>query len=135
MLKQYLSIFFLTLSTLMMLGHSIIPHHHHSHLEDSIFHSINLPVYQSESNHHDGHLDNLFSLIPHGQKGVECISCPNIDEKFNKQNFTFIAIFPRYFEIIFPLILSENDFFDYYDTLLTSSYFPPGGLRAPPFFF
>jgi len=136
MLKQYLSVIFLSLSTLMMLGHSIFPHHHHIHSEDSSFHRNFHQISGTgieAGNHHDL-LDNIFSLVPHAQKGVECISCPNMDETFNKQYFTFIAIVPRYFGINLPLFVSEKYFFGKPDTLFISSYFPPGGLRAPPIY-
>ncbi len=133
MLKQYLSIFFLSLSTLMMLGHSIVPHHHHGHVEFPDFQE-QLPHIVHDSDRQDRHLNHVLFNIHQGQKGVECISCPNIDENFNNENFTFLAIVPTNIGLNFPLSLCQKFFFDYQDSLFISNYFPPGGLRAPPFF-
>lgn len=134
MLKNHLSLFFLYLSTLMMLGHGIVPHHHHGQVGSLDSHDHSLHHEGFDSHHEDQHLDHVFSNVQHGQKGVECISCPNIDEDFNNQNFSFPAISPLNLGINFSLIPVEKFFFDYQDTLFISNYFPPGGLRAPPVF-
>jgi hypothetical protein len=117
-----------------MLGHSIVPHHHHGYLDDNAFHSHSNNDIHSDFGISHELFDNVFSFVPHGKKGVECISCPNMDETFNKQYFTFFAILPTYIGINFTVSVSEKYFFDYPDALIISNYFPPGGLRAPPVF-
>ncbi|MCH6235183.1 hypothetical protein [Cognataquiflexum rubidum] len=136
MLKNYLSLFFLSVSTLMMLGHSIFPHHHHGNADEfhHNHHSHQGEVIGFNSADHHGLLDNVFSFVPHGQKGVECISCPNMDETFNKQYFDFQSNDTLCLKISFPVFVVNKQFFDPTEASLIVGYFPPGGLRAPPFF-
>ncbi|MCR9015288.1 hypothetical protein [Aquiflexum gelatinilyticum] len=136
MIKRYFSLFFLALSTLMMLGHSIIPHQHHGSLDKSHHnhHSDKVEIIGLNTADHHSILDNVFSFVPHGQKGVECISCPNMDETFNKQYFDFNAIIPVQIQFNYRITDIQQFFFDYPDALLITRYFPPVGLRAPPFF-
>ena len=134
MQKSYLSLFFLSLSTLMMLGHSIIPHHHHSHIEDFGFSGHFHQEFSSEieSSHHHTLLENFFSLVSHGHEGMECISCPNMDETFNNEYFDFYSVHQDEIRPKFPLIEEEKFFTEYNQDPFIFSYFPPGGLRAPP---
>jgi hypothetical protein len=120
----------------MMLGHSIIPHHHHRHVEDFKLFGNSHDEFHSgtDSGHDHGPLENVFSLVPHGQKGLECISCPNMDETFTKQCFDFTVIDLIFIEMNIPGFPFEDNFYEYSELFDVLGYSPPGGLRAPPFF-
>jgi hypothetical protein len=134
MFKQYISIFFLTLAQAMLLGHSFFPHHHHDPYDMYSHHEY--PCEHHHGNDHDTskhHSSDIFSMILHGQNGIECISCPHLDQPVQKQLFEFESvlgekkinpnIFPKAFKNTPPY---STSFYSKISELL------PDSLRAPP---
>lgn len=134
MFRKYISIFFLTLAQVMLLGHSIFPHHHHDPLDLYSHHSHACDHHHG--NEHDsnkGHSLDIFSLIQHGHEGIECISCPHMDQPVQKQIFIFE-----------PNLIENNRLLKFFQITnqLTPPYYPsfyakisellPDSLRAPP---
>ncbi len=134
MFKQYISIFFLTLAQAMLLGHSIFPHHHHDPL-DMYSHHV-YPCEQHHGNDHDTgkqHSSDIFSLIQHGQAGIECIACPHMDQPVQKQLFEFeseVAENKRLYKKFLGISKNSHP----YSTSFYSkiSELLPDSLRAPP---
>lgn len=132
MFKQYISIFFLTLAHAMLLGHSIFPHHHHDPLDIYSSHTCH-HHHENEHDSNKGHGLDIFSLIQHGQEGIECISCPHMDQPVQKQLFVFESnlIENNKLQIYFQITKKHTP--PYYPSFYPKiSELLPDSLRAPP---
>lgn len=134
MFRQYISIFFLALSQAMLLGHSIFPHHHHDPLDIYSNHSHSCEHHHGNEHDTDGHHSlDIFSLIQHGNEGLECISCPHMDQPVQKQLFVFESLFSEKTELIINLPITGQNISFYYHSFFTKTLeLLPDSLRAPP---
>lgn len=133
MLKKYTAILLMTVAYAILLGHNVIPHHHHDH------HDHDVP----EHNHHDQHhgddtnredLNHLFSHFTHSADGFNFTTSHNISNIFSKQQLSVVAVLPDNFLIskfIIPPLL-------YKPPAELLIYISPHslslGLRGPPAF-
>lgn len=134
MFRQYISIFFLSLAHTMLLGHSIFPHHHHDTLD--LYSNHRHACDHHHGNEHDSnksHSLDIFSLIQHGHDGIECISCPHLDQPVQKQLFEFESVvtenkirYKNFFLTTKNNLPYSTSFYSKISELL------PDSLRAPP---
>lgn len=150
MSKRNVSIFLLFLATGIILGHSIIPHHHHNH--DYLNHDHHINNHQHTEHHHGVHADigqhrdhgnedknndesdglnHLFSHFIHHDAGLSLCPSYNYNHSFLKQllssdlmqsSFSFIEHFTLQ---IRPQRPSQH-------FVYISPHFLSTGLRGPP---
>jgi len=134
MIRQNISIFFLTLAHMILLGHSILPHHHHDSLDNYSNHSKDCGHHHDNNHQSDWyHSENIFSLIPHGQEGLECIICPHLDQPIQKQFFIFESYLLVENEQQQNFLILKQDFLIYTTSFYAiKSELLPDSLRAPP---
>jgi len=127
MLKKYVAILLLTFATAILLGHNIVPHHHH-HLDHEIAHH-----HHGHDNHEDegsNDLGDLFSNVLHDSGSI--ISHNEITPTFAKKLISVVAILPDNLPTvsftITPLIGKPPA----QSHLYTASYSHATGLRGPP---
>lgn len=129
MLKKRTAILFLTLAYAILLGHNMIPHHHHDSIEELTEHH--------NSDHHDHDTDDnlLGHLLSHIIHSADCFTFPanhNITNTFSKQQLSFVAVLPDNFSLDeFPIPpLPDKPPTEH--LLYISPHALPSGLRAPP---
>ncbi|SMD45640.1 hypothetical protein SAMN00777080_4299 [Aquiflexum balticum DSM 16537] len=134
MFRRYISFFFLTLAQAMLLGHSFFPHHHHDPLNFYGHHEY--PCEHHHGNDHDTgeeHSSDIFSMIQHGQNGIECISCPHLDQPVQKQLFEFESTFAEKNGLHKSFRISYKNPPPYSTSFYSKiSELLPDSLRAPP---
>lgn len=129
MLKKKTALLFLTLAYAILLGHNIIPHHHHDNPKKL---SEN-----HETDHHDHDTDNdglshLLSHLIHSAAGYTFPATHNITNTFFKQQFSFVAVLPDNYsldEFLIPPLLHKPPA---EHLIYISPHSHPSGLRAPP---
>lgn len=135
MKKRTIYFVFLAFAQLILLGHNIIPHQHH----DSFEHFL---ISDNFFNHHShdhvqkldlGHLDFIFSFVPHGETGMEFMSCPTMDDPVQKQFFQFESDLIAKIELLihFPIKGTNHTAFEF-SIFNKISELLPDNLRAPP---
>lgn len=111
-----------------LLGHNIIPHHHHSTEHE-------LAEHHHTHHSHDGDeegkdLSHLFSHFIHSAEGFIFTSSNNIT--LSKLQLLLVAVLPDNFSLdeflIPPLLLKQSEEHHVY----ISPHSHPSGLRAPP---
>lgn len=116
-----------------MLGHNVVPHHHHDvehHSEHH--HSDNHHDHDSEDEESDfGH---PFSSLQHSDNGITFLNSHNFSNTLSKQLFSLIALLPQSvtFQNITVLVRQHSP--PYKFVYRSSQYLFPTGLRAPPTF-
>ncbi|MCF1751766.1 hypothetical protein [Mariniradius sediminis] len=83
-MKRRISIFFLTLSVALMMGHNLIPHCHHGHSGDEHKATPENPNDQLHS--HEGLLGNIFSLVAHNHAGMVYFDHLEVDVLVKKKS-------------------------------------------------
>jgi hypothetical protein len=127
-MKRNLAIWFLFLAQTMMLGHNLIPHHHQDPFE-----SLFIKLDHSHEQPH-GIFDNIFSLVPHSEKGMEAMHASHIDHPVNKQSLSLSPGFAEDIDLRKSFIFLTQAFSDQVEDLESSFKNLPSGLRAPPVF-
>jgi hypothetical protein len=137
MLKQYLSIFFLSLSTLMMLAHGIVPHQHfeggsHHHQSNSHHHHHD-HGHDHDSNEENG-LSHLFCEFSHADNSEVFIEHSNFNT-LSKQITLFLNDSHYLSFGLVSRILLESNVPTEKNLPYNFNIFLPSGLRAPPILF
>jgi hypothetical protein len=132
MLKKRATILFLTLAYAILLGHNIIPHHHHDTEHDLTEHHQTSHNHDSEKDSED--LSHILSHFIHSSDGFTFTVNHNISNTLSQQLFLLFAVLPDNFsvdEFIIPPLLHKPpaEHFIYISPHSLSS-----GLRAPPAF-
>jgi hypothetical protein len=130
MLKKRAAILFLTLAYAILLGHNIIPHHHHDHDE-------HLTEHHDTDHHHDDNADNdglnhLFAHFTHAADGFSFTTNHNITNTFSKLQLSLVAVLPDNFaldEFLIPPLLHKPPA---EHLIFISPHSLSSGLRAPP---
>ena len=114
-----------------LLGHNIIPHHHHDNRHD-------LTEHHHENHNHDDedgeNLSDLFSHFIHSADGFTLAHTNSINNTFSKQVFIAVAALPFDFysdEFLIPPLLHKPPAERF---IYVSSHSLSSGLRAPPAF-
>lgn len=154
MLKKYIAIFLLSISNLILVGHSIIPHcHNDEHIHDvenssftlasnhehEHYHHHQVPgkkdVHEQHSDEKSNVLSHLFAHVKHTSEYVNCFDESRKHELSVQEDLSI----PATFSFIERIVLQAS-----YDNLKINiyrdpDYFPPPnlsqGLRAPPILF
>lgn len=132
MLKKYTAILMMTVAYAILLGHSIIPHHHHDHDHEVTEH-------HQTNHHHDNDTDSedfnhLFSHFTHLAGGFHFTTSHNFTNTFSKQQLSDVAVLPDNFAItkfFIPPLLHEPPA---EQLIYISPHSLSSGLRAPPAF-
>lgn len=135
MFKKYTAILFLTVAYAILLGHNIVPHHHHETLSEAELHHL----YEHTTHHHgngeaEGHEHSPHLVHIDFSEDFRTSASTTID--FPKQIISLFNFSPLTFSIIseanFCLASQhpENTFFIY-----SSPSSLAWGLRGPPVFF
>lgn len=130
MLRKYTALFAIFLSYAILLGHSIIPHHHHDN-----------KIKHAEQPHHSEYACDFAKVNLQGELGFDFFQQPldsnlpsyhSIDETFSRTQISFVAIFPDNFTftglIKMPLLHKQA----LEQLLFISPPFHASGRRAPP---
>lgn len=132
-MKQKLALFFLALAQLILLGHNLVPHHHHDPFAPE-------KAYSKSCSHHHDHekddslLQNVFALTAHSEKTAD-FSHAHLTDQQEKKDFQLLCKNCFNQEVQIPFILLEKSMnFSRTSYFHPSSTSPPSGLRAPPFF-
>lgn len=131
-MKRNLAIWFLFLAQTMMLGHNLIPHHHHDPFE-----SLFIKSHQCSHHHHEdahGMLESIFSLVPHSEKGMETTHCTHVEQPVSKQTLVLLAVLWDDFNFSRNFVIISDSFVSYIECIDPTIKLLPSGLRAPPFF-
>ncbi|MGY6741391.1 MAG: hypothetical protein ACXIUQ_01545 [Cecembia sp.] len=130
-MKRKLSIWFLFLAQIIMLGHNFIPHHHHDPFE-----TFSHPEHHCSHHEHSdvqGLLAHMFSLVPHSEKGMEPYFCTHSGKHFTKE-------LPAYQDLLHnEIFLQKRYLIQITDIAPFVWHGPKGddhfsfGLRGPPF--
>lgn len=131
MSKKATALFFLTIAYAILLGHNVIPHHHHvSEHELSEHHQSNHHHDNKDGDNDDNDINHLLSHFIHAADGFILTKNQNSNHVY----FPLIAILPAYFPInsifIPPIKPKPNAINVFY----LSPHSTPSGLRAPPAF-
>ena len=135
MLKKYTAILMMTVAYAILLGHSIIPHHHHDSEHDLIEHHHSDYQHTDHNHHNDADnkdLSHLFAHFVHSADGFIFTTSHNFTNTFCKQQLSVLAVLPDNFLIdkfFIPPLLHKPpaEHFVY-----TSPHSHSKGLRAPP---
>jgi hypothetical protein len=130
-MKRRISIFFLTLSVALMMGHNLIPHCHHGHDGDE--HAATLENPNDHNHSHEGLLGNIFSLVAHNHAGMVYLDHLEVDVSVEKKSEKKASV----------AILYQSFFYDFVALQSQDWAVPPPdfhfssrpdirGLRAPP---
>lgn len=134
MFRRYISFFFLTLAQAMLLGHSFFPHHHHDPIDIYSHHVY--PCEHHHGNDHDTgkqHTSDIFSMIQHGQNGIECICCTHLDQPVQKQLFEFESELTENYKPYKKFLNTSKNSPPYSTSFYSKiSELLPDSLRAPP---
>ncbi len=135
MLKKRTAILFLTLAYAILLGHNIIPHHHHDHDHHATKHHDT--DHHDTDHHHDDDADNdglnhLFAHFTHAADGFSFLTNHNITNTFFKQQLSLVAVLPDNFSLDDFLIPPLLDKPPAEHLVYISPHSHPSGLRAPP---
>lgn len=132
-MKQRISLFFLTVSVVLMMGHNLIPHCHHGHGMDE--YGTALESSDASCFKHDNPLGYVFSIVAHNHAGMTYIEHLHGDVSIEKKTNTKPEVKVQTFDVLFGIALDgvknwtfpppEIYLFDVYNIR---------GLRAPPFF-
>jgi hypothetical protein len=135
MFKKYTAILFLTVAYAILLGHNIIPHHHHATLSEAELHHF----YEHTTHHHangdtDGH-EHTPHLVHTADFG-EDFRTPTITTiDFAKQIISLFSISPFTFSLIAEAnSCLENQHPEKEFLIYSSPHSLSSGLRAPPAF-
>ncbi len=132
MLKKYTAILMMFTAYAILLGHNIIPHHHHDHDEHLT------GQHNTHHNHDDGEdndgLNHMFSHFTHAADGFSFTPNHNISNTFSKLQLSLVAVLPDNFALsnfdIPPLLGSPPA----EHLIYISPHSHSSGLRAPPAF-
>jgi len=131
MLKKYTALLLMTVAYAILLGHSIIPHHHHDSVHE-------LTEHHQEHHQHDGEeesngLSHLFSHFVHSADGFTTTQ-NNFNISFLQKQLSVVAVLPNNFYLktfAFPLLKHKPPT---EQLIYISPHFLSSGLRAPPAF-
>lgn len=128
MLKKRLAILFVTLAYAVLLGHNIIPHHHHDSAQEIAEHHSSQHDLEGEN---DG-LSHMLSHFVHSTDGFTFSPNHNLSSTFSKQKISFVTVLPNNFsfeEFNIPLLLLKqpSEKLIYISPISNSN-----SLRAPP---
>ncbi len=133
MLKKYTAILLMFTAYAILLGHSVIPHHHHD-----TDHDLTEQHHQTEHHHDDDadseDLSHLFFHFPHSADGFTCITAHNFNNTFSKRLLSFVVVLPDNFlfhKFIIPPLLYKPPA---EHLIYISPHSLSLGLRAPPAF-
>lgn len=140
MIKKYSSILMMFTALAILLGHNLIPHHHHDFDHSTLEHHRH-----SEDHHHgnegEGDSENeetdfgdLFSNFQHGGNGITFLSSHHINNLILKQLSPSVAVLNEFFIFQNIVELAKQNSPPYKDVHRNSQYPLPTGLRAPPSF-
>ena len=130
MLKKYTAILMMFTAYAILIGHSIVPHHHHDNEHHLTEH------HDTEHHNHDDHEDeglgNIFSHFIHPDDSFTFTASHSISNTFSKQLFSFVAVLPDNFALdefhIPPLLHKPPE----EHLICISPHSLSSGLRAPP---
>lgn len=127
MFKKYAIIFLMAIAYGILLGHSIIPHHHHDNSREIAEHH--------QTNHGDGVSDisHLFSHFIHYGDGFISTTTNITSDQFFKISYSIIALPPDLFSME-DCSIPAFIFYPPPDVVYIFRYSFPAGLRAPPAF-
>lgn len=139
MFKKYGSILMLFTALAILLGHNLIPHHHHDFEQSIVEH------HHSDDHNHgdqgDGNTENeetdfghLFSNFQHGENGVTFLSSHHLANTLSKQLSPLIAALQDVYVFQNIAVCIRQNAPPYISDYYSSQNFLPSGLRAPPFF-
>lgn len=128
MFKKFTAILIVSFAYAILLGHNIIPHHHHDSAEEIAKHHITHHDHDSE---HEG-LGNLLSHFVHSVDSFTLPANHIIINTFSKQLLSFVGVLPNNISLNNFLIppLLHNFFAE--QIFYISPHSHPNGLRAPP---
>lgn len=123
----------------MMLGHNLIPHHHHDFDHSSLEH------HHADDHHHGDKgdensenknyaIEHLFSNFQHGENGVTFLSSLDAAKSGSKHQFSLVAELPKAFVFQLTTELVRLNSPPYKSFYPNSLFLLPTGLRAPPAF-
>lgn len=132
MLKKHTAILLMFTAYTILLGHNIIPHHHHNTDHDLTEHHQTSHNHDSEEDSEN--LSDILSHFIHSSDGFTFTGSHNISNTISKQLLSFVAVLPCNFfldEFLIPPLLHKPpaEHFIYISPHSLSS-----GLRAPPAF-
>lgn len=141
MLRKYTAIFFITIAYVIVLGHSIIPHHHqHEHDHKHNHNQVGIAVHHSHDHHHESDsktidLGDLFSQLFHAPDDFTYKNSHSFSINFSQRLNLQVAELPDNFSLedfdIPPLLQwTSSGMINY-----TSPYSHLSGMRAPPAIF
>lgn len=130
MLKKKTAILFISLAYAILLGHNIIPHHHHDPKEY-------FTVHQDTDHHHDvdsddDGLNHLFFHFTHSVEDFSFTSSHNITNTFSKQQLSFITLLHDDLVLDNFVCRAVLDKPPADHLIYISPISHPSGLRAPP---
>ena len=132
MLKKYTAILMMTIAYAILLGHSIIPHHHHDSKHDLIDHQYTDHDHHNDADSED--LSHLFAHFAHSADGFIFTTAHSITNTFCKQQLSGAALLPDNFHIdkfLIPPLLHKPPA---EHLIYISPHSHSKGLRAPPAF-
>ncbi|HRG69587.1 MAG TPA: hypothetical protein PLS73_12125 [Saprospiraceae bacterium] len=129
MFKKRLAIFFLTLANVVLIGHDLIPHHHHDSLEELLAH------HHSEQDQTEHGLSHWLSHLMHSSDGLAFSANHSIGSSFSKQQHSIPALLPEMNWINLLRIPDSIQKPPEATRLVSSLQCLPSGLRGPPALF
>ncbi|MDZ4844761.1 MAG: hypothetical protein SH857_04340 [Chitinophagales bacterium] len=131
MLKKYTALLFFTIAYALILGHNIIPHHHHDSNHDLAEHQ---QLHQEHDDNHEDGLNHLFAHFVHSGDAFTFTTNHNINNVFSKQLFLMAVALSDNFSLdrfsVLPLVFSPPE----KQVIYISPHSLASGLRAPPAF-
>lgn len=133
MLKKSVSILMLFSALAVMLGHNLIPHHHHDFEHNELAH------HQNDGNHHDNDTEDesdgwghFFSHLQHGSDGQTYLTSHSSTNNFSKKISHFTAVCLSKYVLEQVIVEIRQNAPPYNADYSNSQNFLPSGLRAPP---
>lgn len=129
--KRYTAILFLFVAYAILLGHNLIPHHHHDHDSTAKHHSHGHHDNGNDENKSDD-LNHILTHFMHSAEGFSFLISHNIPNTLLKQHIPLVAVLPYNFSIDELQVPHLRDKPPAVYLVYISPHFHPSGLRAPP---
>ncbi len=131
MLRKYIVILIVSVSSTILFGHNFIPHHHHA-TDQSL--PGNNATHHHDADENSKDLSHLFSYLIHSAEGFTTINIQSFSNEFSRQLIPWITVLQENFTcsslLIPPLLYKPPSQHLIYISLHSLSC----GLRAPPAF-
>lgn len=132
MFKKRLAFFLTAFTYALLLGHNLIPHHHHDIGHELAEHHQANHHHDDEREDEDEGLGDIFSYFFHPAEGFIFTNAYNISNTFSKQLLSIVAVLPDNFspdKLLIPPLLCNPPA---EQLIYISPHSLSPGLRAPP---